>query len=935
MKNVFLVLFLIVFFNLSATIINIPADQPTIQAGINVTLDSDTVLVQTGTYYENINYNGKNITIASLFLTTQDTTYIYSTIIDGNYSGCVVKFINGEDSTAVLSGFTIANGYGSGNPPGYTGGGITCDFNSSPSLNNLNVVDNLSGYGGGIYINNSSPIIENISIINNFSSSMGGGIYIHDSSPNLNLIIIMYNSGMNGGGIVVYGDSFPSMENLVIKENTSNLGGGIHFWNSQTTNSLVLKNSVISENSANFNGGGISCGNYNLYLENVVITNNQAELRGGGIYCYNNSNLTLENVNIISNYANDFGAGIYIDSSDLNFDVENRCNIYLNDIQNSRGFGSDIFADDCEIINVIVDTFTVIMPSDYYVSPINNFTFDILNGKEDNLINSDLYVAVDGDNNNSGLTPDEPLKTINYTLSRIYADSLNQNTIYLAPGIYSNSSNNEIFPIEWISYVSLIGSDADQTILDAENLDRVMNIKYVENVLIQGITIRNGFADNGAGIYCPNSDPVFENVIIKSNYTFYDASRGGGAYFAGSEPSLTNVIFMENSSAYGGGICFFSSNPYLENVIIIDNSASEEGGGIYFENSEPILNNVTVTENSANYDGGGIYFGHSYNSLAVLENVIISENHANNAGGGIYCYYLDIELHEVTILQNTASSGGGIFMFYSLPEIQNVIIVNNSATFGGGVYTQYDFPTFINTTITDNISEFGSGIYCTNESSPLLINCVLWNNTNEVYFDSSSDSSTVTISYSDIQGGEAGIITNNNGTVNWLEGNINEDPLFLGIGEYPYSLFANSPCIDTGTLDLPPGIELPEYDLAGNPRIYGDTIDMGAYEWQGTPVSDEELVVRNWELSNYPNPFNPTTTISFSIPEETKVDLSIYNIKGQKIKSLLGDQISAGEHSIVWNGVDASGKKVGSGIYLYKLNINGKTEAVRKCLLLK
>ena len=88
-------------------------------------------------------------------------------------------------------------------------------------------------------------------------------------------------------------------------------------------------------------------------------------------------------------------------------------------------------------------------------------------------------------------------------------------------------------------------------------------------------------------------------------------------------------------------------------------------------------------------------------------------------------------------------------------------------------------------------------------------------------------------------------------------------------------------------------------------------------------------------LSNYPNPFNPETTISFSIPEESKVDLSIFNIKGQKIRSLLNDQITAGEYSIVWNGEDASGKKVSSGVYLYKLHINDKTELVKRCLLLK
>ena len=98
---------------------------------------------------------------------------------------------------------------------------------------------------------------------------------------------------------------------------------------------------------------------------------------------------------------------------------------------------------------------------------------------------------------------------------------------------------------------------------------------------------------------------------------------------------------------------------------------------------------------------------------------------------------------------------------------------------------------------------------------------------------------------------------------------------------------------------------------------------------------ENEIISTEIRLSNYPNPFNPTTTISFSIQNDSKVELMIYNIKGQKIRSLLSDQITVGEHSIVWNGEDASEKKVGSGIYLYKLNMNGKMEAVKKCLLLK
>ena len=93
---------------LHATIINVPADQPIIQLGIIFAANGDTVLVQPGTYPGNVNYDGKLITVASLFLTTQDTTYISSTIIDGS-SSSVVIFESGEDSTAVLCGFTVMN----------------------------------------------------------------------------------------------------------------------------------------------------------------------------------------------------------------------------------------------------------------------------------------------------------------------------------------------------------------------------------------------------------------------------------------------------------------------------------------------------------------------------------------------------------------------------------------------------------------------------------------------------------------------------------------------------------------------------------------------------------------------------------------------------------------------------------------------------------
>ncbi|OQX91704.1 MAG: hypothetical protein B6D58_06685 [candidate division Zixibacteria bacterium 4484_95] len=118
---VFTVIFILVaFIPVSARIIDVPDDYPTIQEGIDASYDGDTVLVDEGIYVENINFNGHSIRLGSLFLTTGDTSYISSTIIDGDSSGSVVTFESGEDSTTIMIGFTIQNGNAA------DGGGIFC-----------------------------------------------------------------------------------------------------------------------------------------------------------------------------------------------------------------------------------------------------------------------------------------------------------------------------------------------------------------------------------------------------------------------------------------------------------------------------------------------------------------------------------------------------------------------------------------------------------------------------------------------------------------------------------------------------------------------------------------------------------------------------------------------------------------------------------------
>lgn len=105
-----------------------------------------------------------------------------------------------------------------------------------------------------------------------------------------------------------------------------------------------------------------------------------------------------------------------------------------------------------------------------------------------------------------------------------------------------------------------------------------------------------------------------------------------------------------------------------------------------------------------------------------------------------------------------------------------------------------------------------------------------------------------------------------------------------------------------------------------------------------TPTSSQNDIPETESIQlqqNSPNPFNPTTTISFSIPQESYVEFTIFNIKGQKVKTLVNSNLNKGNHSVIWNGDDELNEPVSSSIYLYKMNVDGKTEAVKKCLLLK
>jgi flagellar hook assembly protein FlgD len=123
-------------------------------------------------------------------------------------------------------------------------------------------------------------------------------------------------------------------------------------------------------------------------------------------------------------------------------------------------------------------------------------------------------------------------------------------------------------------------------------------------------------------------------------------------------------------------------------------------------------------------------------------------------------------------------------------------------------------------------------------------------------------------------------------------------------------------------------MKLHYYPESGTAYFTGQTFRVSSSEHTETELM--EISPRNFELNqNYPNPFNPTTEISFNMEKPGHVNLEIYNIIGQKVKTLVDRHMDTGTHSVEW---DAS--NCASGIYFYKITINGVSQS-QKMLLTK
>jgi hypothetical protein len=334
---------------------------------------------------------------------------------------------------------------------------------------------------------------------------------------------------------------------------------------------------------------------------------------------------------------------------------------------------------------------------------------------------------------------------------------------------------------------------------------------------------------------------------------------GGGMYNIDSRSTIANCKFISNSAGeYGGGMYNDSNQPTLINCTFIGNSAGEFGGGIGNIGGFPSMKDCVFYRNSAGLAGGAM--GNSRSS-PILNNCTFSGNWAES-GGALQNIFSSALFTNCRFVDNSATYQGGAMdnQYYSGPIVRNCMFIGNLAEKGAGIWNILSLPTLANCTFVANSADSGNAVGCgpavhRQRSKVKLSNCILWDGGDEIW---SNNDSSITVSYSDVQGGRMAVYDPCDGLI-WGEGNIDADPLFADPGYWgdvndlkivvepndPNAVWVDgdyhvksqagrwdpnsqswvqddvtSPCVDAGYQSTPIGYE---------PFPNGGVINMGAY----------------------------------------------------------------------------------------------------------
>ncbi|HVP35990.1 MAG TPA: FlgD immunoglobulin-like domain containing protein [Terriglobales bacterium] len=434
------------------------------------------------------------------------------------------------------------------------------------------------------------------------------------------------------------------------------------------------------------------------------------------------------------------------------------------------------------------------------------------------------------------------------------------------------------------------------------------------------------------GTYYENINFKGENILVASNFIFdHDNST-----------ILKTVIDGQNKASV---VTFHSGEDSTASIqgFTITHGHNDMGGGIYSYGSSPKIAYNVITQNvttplyssSSGAFGGGIYC--RIGSVIIENNSIVNNlckpgSEGVGSGAGIFCVGKKAPVIRYNLIDsNIALSspvykgiGGGIALGDSSGQasIYNNTITNNRAEGGGGIYNISFAP---GARIFNNIIAFNSSGITAPDMWQLPFRPVV--SYNNFWENTDGDLEAFPSEVGDTSWG-----FNRNGVPCDSFRNIIRDPLFVDTANFDFHLLSYSPCIDAGDPDSPLDLD-------------STIADIGAFYYPHTPTfvrEDDQNSLQRFELSqNFPNPFNPSTTIPYRAgSREVKAGspihttLKIYNILGQLVRTLVDEVKIPGSYEVTWNGKDNSGKEIASGTYFYQLK-TGSVTATKKMILLR
>ncbi len=473
------------------------------------------------------------------------------------------------------------------------------------------------------------------------------------------------------------------------------------------------------------------------------------------------------------------------------------------------------------------------------------------------------YVSPTGDDSGTCTSATSPCRTVQYAVDQ----AASGDEIHIATGTYTdihvrNSTDQVVYISKTVTLRGGYSADFDAwdpaqypTTLDARSAGRVLYISGDITPTVEGLTLINGYAGAGGGVYLYHSNATLTGNTISGNTAF---NYGGGLYLWYSDATLMNNTISGNNAWDGGGLYLYHSDATLTGNTISSNTATQSGGGLYLHYSNATLTGNTISSNTATYhDGGGLYLYYSNATLtdntisgntatdydggglylegsdATLTNNTIVSNTAGYTGGGLYLGGSDATLAGNTIVSNTATqSGGGLYLLISDADLQNDIVADNAAgNDGGGLYIEGSSPVMRHLTLARNSGS--AGIYITEYSRTpsrlVLTDTILVSHTVGI---SVTTGNTATLQAT-LWGSGAwanGIDYGGAGTIITGTVNVRGDPAFVNPDAGDYHILPTSAAVDAG-VDI--GITT---DIDGDPRPVALGYDIGADEALNGPA---------------------------------------------------------------------------------------------------